>query len=308
MRCLGEIDGRENAERLVAHLLVNDISTHIESADGDSWEIWVREEDKLRQAVDELKLFQQDPHNARYDGVLAKAKQRLEKDQAKQTEIKKNIREVKMVVRPGMMSGRIPPLTLTLLVLCVVLGLLSNFGTPGPNSSWGRQILKQLKFVDLQESEGDPAANLKKGEVWRAVTPIFLHGSPMHLGMNMLGLVIFGRVIERLLGTPRYAVMILALAIVPNLLQGLMPESLGGNPNFVGISGVIYGLVGYVWVRSQLNPSFGISIPMPFLVLMIGSIVIGLSGAIEAWRFADLCHLGGLVLGAAMGYFSESKK
>lgn len=313
MRCLGEIDGRQNAERLVAHLLTNDVSTHIESAgaDSDRWELWVREEDRLNFAVTELQTFKADPNHDRYAGVVDKAKQILLAQKQLRVEAAKNIQKMDMVVRPGMLGGgRLPPLTLTLLILCIVLGLISQFGDLSEGNTWGIAVMRHLSFVDLPlflETE-DPLANIRLGQVWRIITPIFLHGGAIHLAMNMFGLVIFGRLIERLMGTPRFAVFVLALAILPNLLQGLMPSSLGGNPLFVGISGVVYGFVGYVWIRDRLNPNFGISIPMPFIVIMVGMMVVGLSGAVEGWNLADLCHLGGMLVGGLVGFASESKK
>lgn len=313
MRCLGEIDGRQNAERLVAHLLTNDVSTHIESAgaDSDRWELWVREEDRLNFAVTELETFKADPNHDRYAGVVDKAKQILLAQKQLRVEAAKNIQKMDMVVRPGMLGGgRLPPLTLTLLILCIVLGLISQFGDLSEGNTWGIAVMRHLSFVDLPlflETE-DPLANIRLGQVWRIITPIFLHGGAIHLAMNMFGLVIFGRLIERLMGTPRFAVFVLALAILPNLLQGLMPSSLGGNPLFVGISGVVYGFVGYVWIRDRLNPNFGISIPMPFIVIMVGMMVVGLSGAVEGWNLADLCHLGGMLVGGLVGFASESKK
>lgn len=313
MRCLGEIGGRQQAERLVAHLLTKEVSTHIESSGpgSDRWEIWVREEDRLELASAELEAFRLDPDHPRYANVIEDAKRILLEQKQKNAEAAKNIQQVEMVVRPGMTrGGRMPPLTLTLLILCIGLGLVNGFGSPGENNPWGRAISQHLSFVYLPTfiETGDPLADIRTGQVWRIITPIFLHGSPLHLAMNMFGLVIFGRLLERLMGTPRFAVLILALAILPNLLQGLMPASLGGNPLFVGISGVVYGFVGYVWIRDRLNPHFGISIPMPFIVIMVGMIVVGLSGAVPNWQYADLCHLGGLLVGSLAGYASESRR
>lgn len=312
MRCLGEISGRRYAECFVAHLLVNNVSTHIETsgdASLDRWEVWVRDEDRLAFAVDELKAFTANPDDPRYAGAIEQASQLIRAQEQKRLQAAKNIRTIEPVVRPNMLgSGRLPPLTLTLLILCIALGLLSNFGNPGPNNTIGITIFQQLSFIEpglYDPAKGNAAASLLQGQVWRAVTPALLHGDIFHLAMNMFGLVIFGRILERLMGTPRFAAFVFVLALVPNLFQGLMPESLHGSPYFVGISGVIYGFLGYVWIRSSLNPGFGISVPFPFIVLAVGSIALGLSGAIPGWRLADLCHLGGLLVGLLVGYASE---
>ena len=313
MRCLGQIENRESAERFVAHLLTMDISTQIDRAgqDGDLWEIWVRNEDQLSIAQTELREFHANPRDPKYSAAIGRAQKVLEEKEKKRREAAKNLKKIDMRSRPagGLGGGSgIPPLTLTLLILCIGVGLVTNFGSPGPRNSTGQTVLDRLGFVSFQEyqqTNGDAAASLEKGEVWRAITPIFLHFGPLHLAMNMFMLVGFGRIVERWLGTPKFALMVLAMAILPNLLQGLMPPVLHGSANFGGISGVLYGLLGFVWIRSTLNPSYGISIPFPFIVLAIGSIAVGLSGLVPNWPLADLCHLGGLLVGLAFGYASE---
>ncbi|MEZ6137156.1 MAG: rhomboid family intramembrane serine protease [Pirellulaceae bacterium] len=311
MRCLGEIDGRKRAESFVAFLLTENISTQIECVDeaSDRWELWIREEDQLPQAREELRAFEDNPHDARYAGAMHKAAEILAKKERERQLAAKNIRRVS-TTRSSVRSGRIPPLTLTLLILCVVVGLFNSFGNPKPTNELGVAISEQLSFVtrsSFDASGGDPLADIKRGQIWRIITPIFLHGDIIHLAMNMFVLVSFGRMVEGWLGTPRYALFVLVLAIGPNLLQGLSPAWMQGSPFFVGISGVLYGFFGYVWVRSSMNPSLGISIPMPMVLIFVGLIVLGMSGAFPDWHLAHLCHLGGLLMGAVLAVASEAK-
>ncbi len=311
MRCLGQIDGRQAAESFVAYLLTREISTHIESIDeaSDRWEIWVRDEDELARAQTELVAFEANPEAPQYAEAISKATEILhEKEKARQ-QAARNVRRIQSSGRPSALgSGPLPPLTLTLLVLSIAVSLLSSFGNPRRTNEWGRTVVEQLSFVstlDYVQSNRDPAASLKRGQIWRAVTPIFIHLGMLHLAMNMFVLVSFGRMVERWLGTPRFALFVLLLAVGPNLLQGLSPDWMQGSPMFGGISGVLYGLFGYVWIRSTINPNLGISIPFPMVVIFVGLIVIGLSGIVPNWPYADLCHLGGLLIGCAMGFASE---
>lgn len=314
MRCLGEIEGQKSAELFVAHLLTIDIPTQIESTSGrsDTWELWVREEDQLEKARAELADFRANPTDARFHGALARASQLLEEREKARRIAAKNVRRLEPGARTTMLGrGPLPPLTLTLFILSLAVGLFSNFSQPGPNNELGRTIVDSLSFAssrDLMATANDPAASLKAGQIWRVITPIFLHIGPIHLAMNMFMLLSFGRLVERWVGTPTYALMVLILAIVPNLVQGLSPEWMHGNVHFGGISGVLYGLFGYVLLRTSMNPNHGISIPFPMVVLLVGLIVIGLSGVIENWRMADLCHLGGLLVGSALGFASERAK
>lgn len=318
MRCLGQINGRSAAESFVAYLLTQDITTQIEAIGEptpgekiDRWEIWVRDEDKLQRARSELTQFVDNPRDAKYASALTQAKSILVEREKKKQQAARNVRRIDMRRTPGLAGGRsIPPLTLTLLILSIGISLLSSFGAPKPSNEWGQAIVEKLSFVSFHDyliSDHDPAASLKRGELWRMVTPIFLHLSMLHLAMNMFVLVSLGRIVERWVGTPRFALFVLLLAVGPNLLQGLSPAWMHGSPAFGGISGVFYGLFGYVWVRSSIDPSLGITIPFPIVVIFVGMIVVGLSGVVPNWQFADLCHLGGLLIGCAVAFASEYK-
>ncbi|MEZ6080712.1 MAG: rhomboid family intramembrane serine protease [Pirellulaceae bacterium] len=108
----------------------------------------------------------------------------------------------------------------------------------------------------------------------------------------------------------RNAAVCLVRAVVGRGVQfvaGPITRLMHGSPAFGGISGVLYGLFGYVWVRSSLDPSLGISIPFPIVVIFVGMIVVGLSGVVPNWQFADLCHLGGLLIGSAVAFAAERR-
>lgn len=317
MRSLGQIDGRKPTEQFVAYLLTQKIKTHIEGVEGkpDSWEVWVRNEDQLAEAHQQLLAFKQNPSDSRYDLAMKEATRLLEMEQKAKQSAARNIRRMDTSRTPGLSRGPIPPLTLTLVILAIIVSFACNFMDLGAikNNKWSEVVVNELSFVEpaAWNKTNDPAASLKRGELWRLITPIFMHGSMLHLAFNMFMLVSLGRLTERLQGTPKFAVFVLMLAVFPNLLQGLMPVSLGGSPFFVGISGVVYGLFGYIWIRSSLHPEMGIMIPMPMVVVVLGLIVLGFAaGMSEAevaanWRLANFCHLGGLLVGVAVAYASE---
>ncbi|MDX1928377.1 MAG: rhomboid family intramembrane serine protease [Pirellulaceae bacterium] len=319
MRSLGQIDGRKPTEQFVAFLLTQKIKTHIDGVDGkpDCWEVWVRNEDQLAEAMAHLQAFRQNPTDSRYELAMKEATRLLDAEQKTKQAAARNIRrmDTSRTVGPGLSRGPIPPLTLTLVILAVVVSFVSNFMDERAikNNKWGEVVVNELSFVEpaAWEKTKDPAASLKRGEIWRAITPIFMHGSMLHLAFNLFMLVSLGRLTERIQGTPKFAVFVLMLAVFPNLLQGLMPFSLGGSPFFVGISGVVYGLFGYIWIRSSLHPEMGIMIPMPMVVVVLGLIVLGfaagMSDAQTNWRLANFCHLGGLLVGIAVAYASEKK-
>jgi GlpG protein len=117
---------------------------------------------------------------------------------------------------------------------------------------------------------------------------------------------------ERLEGTRRYFWLILACAVGSHLPQGLLPENLlgirglSGSPNFVGISGVVLGLFGYIATKTYLRKDIGFSLSaqsyfMVGLILFLG-FAGDVAGNIGNLRMANFAHLGGLLTGAVLGW------
>jgi GlpG protein len=307
MRHLTTLSGKSTAESFVAYLLTQGISTHVEpdAVVTDQWDVWVRDEDKNQLARNAYDEFVQSPTDPKYADAVKQARSILVDQKQKEIERRKNIRT------PGMSSNRnlfgrgTPPLTLTLIVICSILGLV-QFINPESNNWLSNLANKQLRFVDLDLylKTHDPAASLKKLELWRIFTPAFLHGNPLHLLLNMLGLASLGKLTERLEGTGRFATLLVLFALASHLLQGLLPAQWYGSPNFVGISGVIFGLLGYIGIKTTLRPDIGVALT-PQIYIMTGlMLVLGFTGvgAGSGFRLANMAHLGGLLAGIAVGY------
>ena len=314
MRHLTDLDSRENAEKFVAYLITLGVATHVEQENRvpPQWSVWIKEEDKLALARRELEAFRADPANVKYSQSKAKANAILEEQRAIQKQREKNLKQIRSS-SSAMGSARLnnrsmPPVTLGLIILCVIFGFVTEFSRVNQNRKLGWTILSNFRFVDFKlfSETGDPAASLKKFEVWRIFTPALLHGSALHLLVNMLSLASLGRLAERLEGRAKYIAIMVICALGSHLLQGLMPPSImgvtaiGGTPLFVGISGVVMGLFGYLAVKTKIRSDLGIYFP-PDSYFMVGFIIV--VGLIGAMPFANLAHIGGLLTGAVLGYF-----
>ena len=311
MRCLGQITERKAAEQFVAYLFVQGITTQVDPVANsmDQWEVWVRDEDRMAEAVGYLQEFVNNPTDPKYAAAIKQANATIMEKVKQRTAASKNVKQIRYRSTANS-DRRVPPLTLTLIILSCIVSIFNNFGSPDPSNEIGQSIQRQMGFVsypDYKRSNEDPLVNLKRGQLWRTITPIFIHLSPLHLFMNVIGMIVLGRVSERWLGTGKYAMLVLVAAILPNMLQALAPTALGGNPLFGGISGVVYALFGLVWVRSVINPTLGVYIPFVYLVMILLPLAIGFSGLVPGWRAADLCHLGGLMIGAAVAYMIEKR-
>ncbi|MFB6093515.1 MAG: rhomboid family intramembrane serine protease [Halanaeroarchaeum sp.] len=144
--------------------------------------------------------------------------------------------------------------------------------------------------------------------VWTWVTSIFAH-SPngfLHIFFNSLVLYFFGPVVERRIGSRKFAVLFVASGAIAGLAQVLAQLALGGVTPILGASGAIMALMG---VLTVLNPNLRIYlyfvIPMPlwvFTVLFAGySLFVSSVYGVGFGGVAQLAHLAGLGIGLAYG-------
>ncbi len=111
---------------------------------------------------------------------------------------------------------------------------------------------------------------IAEGEVWRLITPIFLHFDLLHIFFNVLWFILLGNQIEFRLGWFRYLILILATGLVSNAAQYLM-----SGPFFMGLSGVVVGMAGFIWARQQVAPWEGYLLHR-FTLIFLGIFVVGM--------------------------------
>ena len=93
---------------------------------------------------------------------------------------------------------------------------------------------------------------------------------------------------------------IFILAVCSNLSQFLY-----SGPNFGGMSGVIYGLFGYVWIKTKLDPADGFRLDPAVAMIMFGFFFLCFTGVFG--NIANLAHAGGLLVGIGWGFASAYK-
>jgi membrane associated rhomboid family serine protease len=136
------------------------------------------------------------------------------------------------------------------------------------------------------------------GDVWRIVTANLIHaapGFPIHLGLNMLALIVLGALVERPLGATR-TVTVMGLSGVTAMLASGLAD---GVP-VVGASGVVFGLVGAaLWLEftwSELLPAWWRFPRRSLLILVVLNGVLGFAIPI----ISGAAHLGGFIGGLAV--------
>lgn len=149
---------------------------------------------------------------------------------------------------------------------------------------------------------------ISKGEIWRVITPIFLHGNLIHLVMNLMWMLALSFIVEYRLGTLRFFALIVLTAAFSNTAQYLV-----SGPAFLGISGVVFALMGFIFVRQQVAPweAYPIRRSVFSFVLLYAVLMLGVeayflvqfiqTGVLEPIPIANTAHFVGALSGAFLG-------
>lgn len=327
MRHIGSLPDQAAARRFRAWLLSRDTATDIEFEE-DQWAIWIHNEDEVDSAREEFDAFATEPEAERY----IRAEQALKT--ARQAEPRPATRPTLPRVRPGqpwvMTPLRNCPASVVLIGLSV---LLTGVCVRGFDAKRGalqfdmayEPVMSRLTFVEIEERDNSVYAStynlsracqhlwesvtrgleyrlpshgvgqILRGEFWRLVTPAFLHFSIPHILFNLLWLRMLGGEIESRRGLARYVGLVLLIAIVSNAGQ----YAATGSPLFGGMSGVVYGVFGYLWMKERFAPQAGMSLPPNCVFWMLGWFIIcwlDMVGPIANWA-----HAFGLAAGMLVG-------
>lgn len=160
----------------------------------------------------------------------------------------------------------------------------------------GSNLVKAAGIMVGVDVSGDGVVfpGMDSGGYWRLLTSAFLHGSLLHLAFNMYALYLFGRFAEGLLGTARYIVFYLAVAVFSGaFVYALTPPT----TQTLGASGAVFALLGFALVV-LLKQGQDVR---TLVVLIAINAVISLSPGIS-WQGHLGGFIAGLVLGAAVAY------
>ncbi len=142
--------------------------------------------------------------------------------------------------------------------------------------------------------------SLQNGEFWRLFTPMFIHFGLMHIFFNMMWLLDLGSMVEQAKGSFFLFFFIAVISGSSNLAQYVF-----GNPLFGGMSGVNYGLVGYIWMKGRYDPASGLGLHKNTILMMVGWYLACLVGIIP--HVANAAHSVGFAGGMVWGFLSSLK-
>ncbi|MFC2022780.1 rhomboid family intramembrane serine protease [Chloroflexota bacterium] len=138
---------------------------------------------------------------------------------------------------------------------------------------------------------------------WTIVTCMFIHSGVFHLIFNMLALYFFGGYFSRLVGDKRFLIVYFGGGIFGSILYLLLGEPWSVA---IGASGAIFALGGALAImRPHLRVIiFPIFVPLPLWIAVIGGFILMSFLPSVAWQ----AHLGGLLVGLAVGYIFRRRE
>lgn len=287
MRKVGDFKLEKEALVFWSFLSKEKIDSSLEEKEGEEgYEIWISDEDQINQASFHYQEFLKNHDDPKFK-VKLKDKRKPEslpeskKSGFKQYNLGNKWRSQEK--SPGVV-------TLALIITSVAVFLISGMGK-------NTQIIGPF-FISEEINGG--LDEIISGQLWRLITPIFLHFNLLHILFNCMWLHSLGSQIEKKKGTKFFITFILCTAIVSNLSQFVIT-----GPAFGGMSGVVYGLFGYVWIKSRLDPGDGFYIDPVVAMIMLGFFLVCFTGAFGG--VANWAHAGGLIVGLGWGYGSAFK-
>ncbi len=193
-------------------------------------------------------------------------------------------------------SPKHAPLVLSAIVVALLMVWVTSMGR--------NELSAALMMIDPRDFDWSTLAGridalsstLASGQVWRLLTPDFLHFSWTHIIFNSVMLWFLGSQIEWFDGRGRLLTLFVVTSIFSNGLQYLV-----SGPLFGGLSGVVYGILGYCWLSQRKSPRF--QFPSALVTFAVAWMVIGFTPFTELLglgRMANEAHLGGFVSGVAL--------
>ena len=287
MRVIGHIDNDRDARTFGDFLYVQGIENEAER-DGNRWAIWVHADDQIAPATKLLGEFLASPNEARFLAGSPAEKLR-EQAKAEDAAYRKRVVSGKKLL-PGLSGYGFGFVAYALIMACVgVFFLMQTDG--GSERISGLFITRAGR---LQE--------VRHGEVWRLISPIFIHFGIAHILFNMLWLRDLGCLFEARLSSAYFLIFVAVTAAGSNFAQYFFTH----HGSFGGMSGVNYALIGYCWIRGRFDPGAGLHLDQQSLIwalIWFGACFTGWLGPV-----ANYAHAGGLILGMAWAFVDSKRK
>ncbi|MCB1084640.1 MAG: rhomboid family intramembrane serine protease [Chlamydiia bacterium] len=357
MRLIGTVKGEKEAFKFYTFLQEEGIDCSKDPVSGqeEAFEIWVMHEDQIENATHWLSEFQKDQNDPRFETKAHPIDTKgVAENQGGQEPLQVRALRFRQKRRSPM------PLTRLIIIICAALyfwngyqmssiakendkpemytltplmvALSYDMPTAANRMELSREIFKEDGVGDdavwdgfygvalgwpesKKELDAPLFVQIREGEVWRLFTPCLLHGGLLHILFNMLWLYMLGRQVEERLKKWQYIALTLIIGILSNTFQYLM-----SGPLFIGYSGIVCGLAGFIWMRERIAPWEGYPLQKGTLIFLgvfifgmlalqiVSFVLIRFQLAEFSMNIANTAHITGAFTGALLGripFFSK---
>lgn len=189
-----------------------------------------------------------------------------------------------------------PLLTCMIFVICLTM-LIVTIGSNGGFEPAEKNFLLGPSEETLVRWGAKDVSQIQKGEWWRVLTAMWLHGGIAHLAMNSLALFGLGKDIEEEYGPMKFAAIYIPSGVFGATVSAIfLPWQVG-----VGASGALFGLFGSCWSDLlqnwfEVEEGEGAKEIARISVMTILNLGLGLSPFLD-----NFAHVGGFLLGFLAG-------
>ncbi len=300
MRKIAMLQERERARQFANMLYLRGISSQVERG-AEGWEIWVVQEERLAEARELLRQLEAGEIDDKQEQAAIEAEKRRLRHEIENAAARQNYIDVGRRWRSeSFLSRGITPLTAALIAASIAVAVITKLG----DDREARRPFHITRFTvnesrnTIEWDKGLP--EVAHGQLWRLLTPVFVHFGILHILFNMLWLKDLGGMIERRQGWLMLLAMVAATGVLSNLAQYWWH-----GPNFGGMSGVVYGLLGYVWLRGRYDPTSGYVLDPRTVTWMGLWLVLCMTGMMGP--IGNAAHVVGLLVGMAWGLLASGK-
>ena len=145
--------------------------------------------------------------------------------------------------------------------------------------------------------------NQPMAEPWALVGSVYAHSGPMHLLSNVIGLVLFGLVVERVTTRFRFHLFFLTVGALAGATEVFAQDLVGPTGGVIGASGAVLGLLGYLITGNELaDAAVGrLQLDPRQQALVFGVVAVAITFFTVGPNVAVVGHFAGLVMGLIAG-------
>ncbi|MBI6547729.1 rhomboid family intramembrane serine protease GlpG [Xenorhabdus lircayensis] len=236
-------------------------------------ELWLEDDSQLSLVEQELRHFARDPLNERYQAASWQTGK-----SSRSFQYRNNLNWSTLKSQSG-------PLTISMTAICILVFLwMLIAGTP--------DVMNWLAWPNSDQYL----------ELWRWVSHALLHFSLPHILFNLVWWWYLGSQVERKIGAGK----LLEITIVSAVFSG-WAQSLFSGSHFGGLSGVVYALIGYVWLTGEISPKRGVSVPRGLIAVSVIWLLVDYFDVFSL-NIANAAHVSGLIIGLLMGLWDNLRK